>query len=181
MKKDIIRGLEKVLGDDIRNFKNLSLTDPDKAKALQSISKEVSIILADDKERFEKGVKERQSGLEVSKFQFELEKFKHENLIKEKQIQLDERKIELEKTKFEQDVENSRIQNEISMKKMEIESKNSKIQIIVSIAGIASTFLLGLIGKIMYTGLARNAQIHEYNDYQIEPMSSKENRQNLLK
>jgi len=181
MKKHAVRELEKVLIDDIRNFKNMSLTDPDKAKALQSIGKENTIILADDKEKSEKKAKEKQSILEEKRFDLELEKFKREEQTKTKQFELDERKFELEKAKFNHDLENSRIQNEIAIKKMESESKNAQIQIYISIAGIVGTFLLGLIGKLMYVGLASNAQKHEYNDYQLEPMSSKENRQNLLK
>lgn len=181
MNKDSISALEKVLVDDLKNYDNLSLDDDRKTKAIQSIKTEFAVILSYDKEKFENEQKEKQSILENEKFDFEKKKLKSEEEAKAKQLNLEQQKFEFDKLKFQNEIENNRIQNQLAITKMENDARTAKVQIIISAAGIVSTFVLGLIGKIMYNKLAYNAQIHEYNDFQMEPVSSKENRMNLLK
>lgn len=181
MKTDVVQKLEKILEDDLNNLEKLSLDDPVKPKAIQSIKSEAAIILGVDKERSELVVKERQSMLDKAKFDFEKKKVEDDKEIKEKQLELDKEKFKFDSDKFQHEIENDRIQNQTAITKMENDARAAKIQIIISAVGVISTFLLGLIGKLMYNKLASNAQFHEYKDYQMEPPSSKENRMNLLK
>ena len=180
MNKENISKLEKILNDDLSNLENISLGE-DKTEALKSIKEEFAIISNDDKKKSENEVKDKQSILDNEKLDLEKEKFKIEKETKEKQLKLDQTKFEFEQTKFQHEIENDRLQNQLAITKMENDAKTAKIQIIISAVGVVSTFVLGLIGKVMYNKLAINAQIHEYNDFQMEPVSSKENRMNLLK
>lgn len=181
MKQEVIQSIEKVLDDDLKNLDGYSLYDDKKAKALQSIKGEIAIILANEKEQLDQKQKENQNALEKEKFDLEKQRFENEKEVKEKQLELDQQKHDLEMEKLRNDIENSRIQNQTAITKVANDAKFAKAQLIVSIAGVVGTFLLGLVGKIMYSKLAYNAQLHEYNDYQMEPQSSKENRMNLLK
>lgn len=181
MKKNAIRRLKKVLDDDLKNFENYSLNDADKAKALQSIGKEFALIAGADKDENERKTKKNQAVLEKEKVDFEKVKFNYEKEVKDKQLQIDEQKFEIEKMRLHHEIENAKIQNQLAITKMENDYKSAKIQIIIAAVGVGSTFVLGLISKIIYAKLAHNAQIREYTDYKLEPKSSQENRQNLLK
>lgn len=188
MKKEIIKKLETILISDLKNFENYSLDEDKKAKGLAHIGKEVSILIADDKTKNDEKNRKIQQENEVKKqsfesdkLAFEKEKLEFERTMKKEQFNLDKSKFELEQSKLQNEYQLETRKREFETEKMERESKLAIIQIVVSVAGVASTFLLGLIGKILYAKLSFNAQIHEYKDYQIEPVSSKENRQNLLK
>lgn len=181
MKKATNRKLEKVLNDDLRNLDNLSLVDEKKVRALQSIGKEVSMISSIDKENFERESKQNQREFEERKFEFEKEKFEFEKKSKENQTDIEKNKFDIDKARFEFDIENTKFQNQLTVSKIANDSRMANIQIILSVVSIISTFALGVVGKVIYAKLAANAQKHEYNDYQLEPVSSKENRQNLLK
>ena len=180
MKNESISELERVFKDDIANLDKLSLGE-EKTEALKSMKAEADIILANEKKEFEEKQKVKQTVLENEKFDFEKNKFKVEEEAKENQLKLEKEKFDFEKLKFKTEMDNNQLQNQLAITKMENDNRNAKVQIIISAAGIVSTFVLGLIGKIMYNKLAANAQLHEYNDFQMEPVSSKENRMNLLK
>ena len=65
--------------------------------------------------------------------------------------------------------------------RQEQKMKHEKIQLWISIGTASVTALLGLVRLFTFAGLTLNAQKHDYEDYQLESSSSKENRNNLLK
>lgn len=167
MKKDSTTKLEEILTYDLNNYENMGFNDEGKAKALAIISREANIILAEEKEQ------------ESHERWLESQKKDEERYQLDKSMKLKE--LELKQLELEHKIDEAKFDRSFQIQKFEEERRHNKWQLILSAANIGGTFLLGIITKIMFTALTVNAQRHDYNDYQLESTSSKENRTNLLK
>lgn len=159
--------LEEILRQDLDNYENFGFNDEQKAKALGIISKEAAVLLAEDKETRDSIRVADNSAREKERFEFE-----KEMRIKEYELKVEQ--LNLERQKFE-DEWNQRVMDNTKA------AKREKTQFWLSVAGVAAPLVLGIVKLCTYAGLTMNAQKHDYNDYQLESSSSKENRNNITK
>lgn len=161
--------LKKILADDLNNFEHVGLNDEAKAKDLAAIGKEMNLIMAEEKQKKDLELREKQLNNESERLKFEKEKF------------------EFEKTIKEQDADNERVKNILDRERLDEELKIKKQELIIAkrkemiaIITAIGTFGITLISKFIYAKLTYNAQMHDYEDYKLESQSSKEQRNNLL-
>lgn len=161
--------LKKILEDDLKNYENVSLNDENKLKGLNAISKEMNLIMSEEKQNKDFKLREKQleidsEKLELSKKQFELEQYS-----KTFELKLKEESMNNEKEK---------LNAELELKEKEL--KTVKRRETIAIVTTVGTFVVSLVSKIIYAKLTLNAQRHDYEDYKLESPSSREQRNNLL-
>lgn len=169
-----IKKLEGIIDADLNNFENLGLNDDAKAKNAGIILKEMQVNAALKKQIGDQN--DRTARLELEKNAQEQHKQEHQD---DHDIQLKNIDIRLKEIEQNQAYHNAELN--IQLQKLENEKHYQTWSLIFTGAGLAVTLVLGIVGRVMYYKLASNAQAHEYNDYQLEPSSSKENRNNILK
>lgn len=96
-KKKLERGLSKI----VEEYVDIDLTDPDKAKALSILSRDIKILSEEESLKINDKLKKERQKFELnrSQEQFELEKSKHE--LEERKLNLEKEKMKLEYAKLE--------------------------------------------------------------------------------
>lgn len=167
MNKENRDKLERILSQDLNNYENYGFNDEEKSRAWGIISKEIAVLLAEEKTERDLARIAEDDTIEAMKLQFDQDMRMKEYELKVEQLKFDQTKLE---TEWGQKViDNTR------------EGKRLKVQLWTSVATVAAPILLGMMKLITYTSLTLNAQRHDYNDYQLESSSSKENRNNIIK
>ena len=172
--EDQIKKLDSIIDADLNNFENLGLNDEAKAKNSGIILKEMQVNAALKKQIGDQ--EDRKVRLELEKAAQEQHKQEHQD---DYNVQLKNIDIRLKEIEQNQAYHNAELN--IQLQKLENEKHYQTWSLVFTGAGLVVTLVLGIVGRVMYYKLASNAQAHEYNDYQLEPSSSKENRNNILK
>lgn len=162
-----LKRLEEQIKNDLNQYENMNIDDPNKMKALNVVLKELTTVQEAERADLDRQDKEKKFDLE-------------------KEIKLKELDVKIEELHLKQ--------KELEMRQNEIYANNNdKCQqryneLVVEIVkaagallGTLGTITVGLIQINTFKKLTINAQNHDYNDYQLESSSSKENRSNILK
>lgn len=186
----IEKSLKKNLETDLSDYESQT-EDAKKDKCIVRIAKEMNMQLAVDKAKSDAKQREHQTKIENAKLKAEAERLKLDKKRYEDEKNFNQRKwvfersmrdeeLDLNRQRLEIEKDRAQAEKEANEKRLIQEAKRDRRQLIVSIVGVAAPFVLGLTSKIIYAGLAFNAQKHDYKDYVMESKFSKEARDNLL-
>lgn len=155
------KALKKFIDDNLDAVINDEVSDEGKhakLKMINDVNKTVTSL--EQRQNNEKDLASKKANDE-KRFQIEFQK-----------INLSEESLKLERDKFE-------FQKEMELQKARNEANDRKFKLLGIVVPVIGTVLTTVITTVTYASLTRNAQRHDYNDFQMESQFSKEARNKI--
>lgn len=105
------KALKKILKDDLNNFEHVGLNDENKAKGLAAIGKEMSLLMAEEKQEIELELRKEQMKIDSEKLELSKKQYDLDKKIKEQ---------ELDNEAIKRMLERERLDEELKLKKSRI-------------------------------------------------------------
>lgn len=186
MNEKIRTDFEKVVELDIQEYENINLDDEEgKRKGLRLTIADVKALNTIEKDEIEIERSLQQKKIEKERWDLDKKAKEDEMTRREKEYTEESARREREVAAREAEAKAAqvRVDNEANyqLAKLAIDEKAARRNFFVTLGTAVLTGGIAIGKAISYFCLSKRAQDYEYKEYKLEPNSSKEQRNNLLK
>lgn len=186
MNEKIRTDFEKVVELDIQEYENINLDDEEgKRKGLRLTIADIKALNTIEKDEIEIERSLQQKDIEKERWDLEKKAKEDEKIRREKESAEESARREREVVARESEAQaaQARVNNEAIYQnaKLAIDERAAKRNFFIALGSAVLTGGIAIGKAISYFCLSKRAQDYEYKEYKLEPNSSKEQRNNLLK